>query len=208
MRHRLIRFAWVLAAAVVAGCASDRIAGPAATIETEVNALKGDVGQFSSQSTAGQATSNSDAATFNEMRTAFDTSTAMLQAQWTISGESANSRTLTQLDALAGASTVASTSAPTLAAAPAAAGGPSAGGPSKPTDPVASLTQVGQILQSLSKPGNTKADFESGASFVVATGQKLKADQAQVASGAAAAHPPAASGASAAAAASAASAAQ
>ncbi|WP_071336118.1 hypothetical protein [Burkholderia contaminans] len=203
MRHSRIKFGWVLVAAAVAGCASDRIAGPAANIDTEIKALSDDVGRFTDQAKDSRATSNSDIASFNQMRGSFDAATAMLQAQWTIAGHSASARTLAQLDSLAGTPTAASTSSQALAAATSASS-PVTGGTSKPANPVGSLAQVDQILQALSKPGSTKADFEAGASFVVATRQKLKADQAQTASAPGAAHAPVASGAAAASAATAA----
>lgn len=194
-----IKLAWIVVAVAVAGCASDRVAGPATTIDTEIKALTGEVSGFADQAKNGQATVTADIATFDQWRGSFDAATAMLQAQWTIAAHNGSARTLAQLDSLAGASTTTATDTQALATAASHASGAVASVSAKPADPVASLSQIDLILQGLSKPSSRKTDFESGASFVVATGQAWQADKPKAASGAGAAPAPAASGAAAAA---------
>ncbi|WDD90277.1 hypothetical protein Bsp3421_000100 (plasmid) [Burkholderia sp. FERM BP-3421] len=193
-----IKLAWIVVAAAVAGCASDRVAPPATTIDTEIKALTGEVSRFSDQAKDGRATVTADIVTFDQWRGSFDAATAMLQAQWTIAAHNGSTRTLAQLDSLAGAPMTTAPDTQLLATAASHASG-AASGSAKPADPVASLSQIDLILQGLSKPGSEKAAFESGASFVVATGQAWQADKAKAASGAGAAPAPAASGAAAAA---------
>lgn len=185
-----IKFAWLAIACVIAGCASDRIAGPATTIDTEIKALSGDVSRFTDQAKLVQAASNDDIESYDQLRGSFEVATAMLQAQWAIAENNASARTLAQLDSLTGTPTAAASNSQTLTAAASAASGAGAGATTKPADPVASLSQVDQILGALSKPGDAKANFESGASFVVATGKMLKAEQAKAASAPVAASAP------------------
>ena len=186
MRQIRIKFAWVAIACVIAGCASDRIAGPATDIDTEIKALSGDVRRFTDQTKLVQTASNQDIESYDQLRGSFQVATAMLQAQWAIAENNASTRTLAQLDSLTSTSTAAGTN---TAAASAASGGAS-GATTKPADPIASLSQVDQILGALAKPSGAKADFESGAAFAVATGKILKAEQAKAASAPVAASAP------------------
>src|SRR5580658_6319297 len=89
---------------VIAGCASDRIAGPAATIDTEIRGLLANVTALTEFASIQNTAAVQAGVTYQRMGVGFDAETAQLQAQWALAGNAAASRSLAALDVESGGS--------------------------------------------------------------------------------------------------------
>lgn len=166
------RSALLVLVTVISGCASDRLAGPAATVSADVKSLQGELTNYQDRVGRWQSASTVRTTAYTTTMGITDAYTRQMQAQWALEGNTDASSLFVTLQGQ-GANAVAAwnSAAPTAAASSPAADPPSV-----------KVVAVVSILDQLAKPAGARADTVSGYNYVQGMAKDLNLAKAQAAS--------------------------